>query len=574
MQYKQNSVITSKHTAYCTNCVWEENLRDHRFENATCQTPGKCKCGATDKTVSCEYSVPATCVSAATCKWCGKANPYGQADPNNHNFTGELVQKDTGTGGPGHAYKCVNAGCTESGRAEPCTFGDWTTTKAATCEEKGIKTRTCTVCGRAQTEDIDATGHKDGDGDGKCDNCETDLTCVHTYEVKSFTAETCESGSVTVEKCSKCGHTRSVVGKVPGHAWNDGEVTKAATCTEKGEMTFKCTREGCEATKTEEIKLIGHPYENIAQVNPTCTEPGTEAHMRCTACGQLAQGTMTVTAADLVIPALNHSWGAWALNADQTKLVRTCVRGCEESVDLPSLPEESGNNGQWSYDVTPATCAAEGSVVFTYTYTENGAETTTTATVTLPVDLTNHVGETEVRGAVAATATTAGYTGDTYCTSCNTLLATGTGIPATGTDIEAPDVPLVDGTEIDEPEVPLAGLMTRAEFVNYLYVQAGSPEAQAPTFTDVPEDHEYAAAIGWAQANGIAKGITEDEFAPDEIVSVEQATLFLVRYAQFSGVEMPELAALAGKDPLEILDNADEVLAEFFEAILPKPQAA
>lgn len=564
----------------------------HDHSDATCTTPATCICGDTigeknpNNHVHTEIrgAKAATCAEAGYtgdtyCKDCGVKISSGTAIPatNNHNFTGELVQKDTGTGGPGHAYKCVNAGCTESGRAEPCTFGEWTTTKAATCEEKGIKTRTCTVCGRAQTEDIDATGHKDGDGDGKCDNCETDLTCVHTYEVQSFTAETCESGSVTVEKCSKCGHTRSVVGKVPGHAWNDGEVTKAATCTEKGKMTFKCTREGCEATKTEEIKLIGHPYENIAQVNPTCTEPGTEAHMRCTACGQLAQGTMTVTAADLVIPALNHSWGAWALNADQTKLVRTCVRGCEESVDLPSLPEESGNNGQWSYDVTPATCAAEGSVVFTYTYTENGAETTTTATVTLPVDLTNHVGETEVRGAVAATATTPGYTGDTYCTSCNTLLATGTGIPATGTggeDIEPPDVPLVDGTEIDEPEVPLAGLMTRAEFVNYLYVQAGSPEAQAPTFTDVPEDHEYAAAIGWAQANGIAKGITEDEFAPDEIVSVEQATLFLVRYAQFSGVEMPELAALAGKDPLEILDNADEVLAEFFEAILPKPQAA
>lgn len=131
------------------------------------------------------------------------------------------------------------------------------------------------------------------------------------------------------------------VGKVPGHAWNDGEVTKAATCTEKGEMTFKCTREGCEATKTEEIKLIGHPYENIAQVNPTCTEPGTEAHMRCTACGQLAQGTMTVTAADLVIPALNHSWGAWALNATRRSLYAPACAAVKSPWICPACPRRA-----------------------------------------------------------------------------------------------------------------------------------------------------------------------------------------------------------------------------------------
>ena len=38
-----------------------------------------------------------------------------------------------------------------------------------------------------------------------------------------------------------------------GHDWNDGEVTKAANCTEKGVKTFKC--KNCDETNTEEIAI-------------------------------------------------------------------------------------------------------------------------------------------------------------------------------------------------------------------------------------------------------------------------------------------------------------------------------
>lgn len=48
------------------------------------------------------------------------------------------------------------------------------------------------------------------------------------------------------------------------------------------------------------------------------------------------------------------------------------------------------------------------------------------------VDPNNHTGNEEIRGAVEATCTTAGYTGDTYCKDCDALLSSGTVIPATG----------------------------------------------------------------------------------------------------------------------------------------------
>ena len=47
------------------------------------------------------------------------------------------------------------------------------------------------------------------------------------------------------------------------------------------------------------------------------------------------------------------------------------------------------------------------------------------------LDANNHV-HTEIRGAVAATCTAGGYTGDTYCTDCGVKIKTGTAIPAFG----------------------------------------------------------------------------------------------------------------------------------------------
>ncbi len=44
------------------------------------------------------------------------------------------------------------------------------------------------------------------------------------------------------------------------HEWDEGEVTKEATCTDAGVKTFTCTK--CQATKTESIAALGHIDEN------------------------------------------------------------------------------------------------------------------------------------------------------------------------------------------------------------------------------------------------------------------------------------------------------------------------
>lgn len=75
------------------------------------------------------------------------------------------------------------------------------------------------------------------------------------------------------------------------------------------------------------------------------------------------------------------------------------------------------------------------------------------------------------------------------------------------------------------------GTLTRGMLVTTLYRLAGSPEVeQDAAFTDLREGAYYEAAVAWAQANGIAKGVTQTTFGPERPVTREQAAAFLYRY--------------------------------------------
>lgn len=122
-------------------------------------------------------------------------------------------------------------------------------------------------------------------------------------------------------------------------------------------------------------------------------------------------------------------------------------------------------------------------------------------------------------------------------------------------------------TEIDDVAVPLAsGPVTRAEFIDYLWRHEGEPEGGVCTFTDVPADHDYVLALGWAQANGIAVAYEDGSFEPDELVTVAAVRELLGNFAEVFGtnaVDVAELTTLTGDDDEAVL-NCDEILAEFF----------
>ena len=128
-----------------------------------------------------------------------------------------------------HAATCEHT--TEvSGKAKH-TFSEWQVTKEATEEEEGNKERSCTVCGYTVTEAIEKLAHTH--------KFATDWTKDETHHWYAAT----------------CGH--DVTDSKAAHTFN-WQVTKEASCTEKGEKKATCTTCGYE--KTEITDKAEHSY--------------------------------------------------------------------------------------------------------------------------------------------------------------------------------------------------------------------------------------------------------------------------------------------------------------------------
>ncbi len=100
-----------------------------------------------------------------------------------------------------------------------------------------------------------------------------EITCNHSYGAWA------EEGTGHTQTCSVCGDAKNA-----DHKWNDGTVTKEATCTEEGTTLYTCV--DCGATKEEAVAMIDHSYgrwenadeENHKQVCSVCGKEETEAH--------------------------------------------------------------------------------------------------------------------------------------------------------------------------------------------------------------------------------------------------------------------------------------------------------
>ena len=71
---------------------------------------------------------------------------------------------------------------------------------------------------------------------------------------------------------------------------------------------------------------------------------------------------------------------------------------------------------------------------------------------------------------------------------------------------------------------------TRAQIVTFLWRAAGSPAPKSmSSFADVPADAYYAKAVAWAVENGITGGTGDGKFSPDATCTRAQAVTFLYR---------------------------------------------
>ncbi len=86
---------------------------------------------------------------------------------------------------------------------------------------------------------------------------------------------------------------------------------------------------------------------------------------------------------------------------------------------------------------------------------------------------------------------------------------------------------------VSETEFAPDATVTRSQTVAFLYRAAGSPAASGHSFSDVPTDAYYSAAVQWAVEQGITQGVSADRFAPANACTRAQIVTFL--YRQMSG---------------------------------------
>ena len=117
-------------------------------------------------------------------------------------------------------------------------------------------------------------------------------TCSHNYEVEITKEATCSEDGVMTFTCSLCGDSyKEMIAKTGKHEYEE-TVTKEPTCTENGEKTYTC--KNCSDTYMEEINATGHEYESKVTKEATCKEDG-EITYTCTKYGDTYTETVAAT---------------------------------------------------------------------------------------------------------------------------------------------------------------------------------------------------------------------------------------------------------------------------------------
>lgn len=137
------------------------------------------------------------------------------------------------------------------------------------------------------------------------------------------------------------------------------------TASSDGKMHYhKCLDGSCNSFTGAEEHTYGAGVENTAS---TCYSAGSETYT-CTKCGHSKTEDL---------PLLEHTWGAWAVNAGDEptetakgKATRSCtITGCngKDEMQIPNLTE-----GEFNTTVTtPVSCTVDGVTKYTYTSGNN-----------------------------------------------------------------------------------------------------------------------------------------------------------------------------------------------------------
>lgn len=195
-------------------------------------------------------------------------------------------------------------------------------------------------------------------------------------------------------------------------------------CVNDGYKTYRC--KVCYDQYTEVIDALGHVETVFVEaVEPTCTEPGSTADIRCSECGlKLVK--------PVEIPALGHDWDELAdieptCGDDGLSGAKTCKR-CGEEIEGTVIPATGAHKYEFQPKVEP-TCTEEGH--------EAGMVCSVCGQAAATGDTIPALGHTpETIPAVAPTCTATGLTEGVKCSVCDEILTAPETVPAAGHDWE------------------------------------------------------------------------------------------------------------------------------------------
>ena len=405
-------------------------------------------CPHTNKTAV--AAVPATCAAEGTkaheeCSDCGKLFLDGKEvteaeisipkDPANHDGETEIRNAVSATeeaeGYTGDTY-CL--GCNQKikdgekiAKLDHAHAMTHTAATVPTCTTDGVvENWTCSKCGNSYADEA---------GTVKLEST-VDPKLGHKTELKDAKEATCtEDGYTGDEICTVCNETvkkgEAVAAK--GHTVEKVD-EKAATCSEDGYTGDEiCTVCNETVKKGEIIPATGKHEEEVRDTKEAdCTNKGYTGDTYCKLCGEKLKA-----GEDIPTDNTKHDY-QWVVDKEptfeETGLKHEECTRCHDKRSLDTVIEKNDcfHSTMEHHNKVAATCVATGTCEYwhctecdrNYSDEKGTLKIEKVEDLVLPIDPNNHV-NTAIRDVKSATCSSEGYTGDKYCTDCNTLIASG-----------------------------------------------------------------------------------------------------------------------------------------------------
>ena len=575
----------TSHWHKCVGCDEKLDVEKHHGGNATCTAKAICEvCGQAygelaDHVFTEKIEDEAHLASAGDCQThktyyydCANCDLKGEETFESESYGDHKLSEVWTTENGKHFHACMVSGCTYKADEATCSGG------TATCTNRAI----CSVClkeyGELAPHDY-KTEWNQGDENGHWHDCKN-CSAHDKQQAHNPGAEATETEPQT---CTECGY---VIKPATGHIKHTADTSKwlydetshwhkCVGCDEKLDVekhhggNATCTAKAiCEVCAQAYGELADHIDANN---DNKCDNCGKEMHEHTFSTAWSYDEAYhwhksTCGHDDIVADKAAHTASAWIVDMEATyrnagRMHKECVT-CGYILDTAVIPASDPSQAPW-WGITnrPETARK-----YTLTATAgHGGSITNEGTYTILADLDLTYTITPMRGYTIESVFVDGR--DMGAITEYTFRNVKANHTISATFRKSFENPFIDIFESDRYYDAVAfvyenGLfkgvsarefapdttMTRAMFVTVLgrLANVNADMYNTVSFDDVEAGSWYAPYVQWACDAGIVNGYGDGKFGVNDPVTVEQAAVLLARFAAYSGIQTVNYTALSG----------------------------